>query len=229
MSLGDDHGFGGDASSRVDDGFRGTGQTRTRLPGTDTDVYGGARRPVRNSRSLITVVGVVVLLIAAIAFANQGGGGDEDRAGETPKGPESAPTAATGVKPVQGKVGGIPTGYGRNEQGAQSAAANYAVALGSDGMFKTGQPTGHRQTTVYSPAAAGKLPGRLRTQTYSPPVPRQDRPRRPTAPRPTGSPSSPAPYPSGTKVENYATDSGRRRRLVHGSVRADGPRIHPTR
>ncbi|WNO73737.1 hypothetical protein [Streptomyces sp. AM8-1-1] len=165
MSLGDDHGFGGDTSSRVDDGFRGTGQTRTRLPGTDTDVYGGARRPVRNSRSLITVVGVVVLLIAAIAFANQGGG-DEERAGESPKGPESAPTAATGVKPVQGKVGGIPTGYGRNEQGAQSAAANYAVALGSDGMFKAGT----RQAiveTVHDPAVVTPLLGNL-DQAYSP-------------------------------------------------------------
>ena len=47
-----------------------TGHTRTRLP--ENDPYGGApRRPTRSSsRSLVTVVGVVVLLIAAIAQAN---------------------------------------------------------------------------------------------------------------------------------------------------------------
>ncbi len=134
MSLGDDHGYGGEQGSRVDD-FGGTGQTRTRLPsGADTDIYGGARRPVRNSRSLIIVVGIVVLLIAAIAFANQSG--DEGSPDETAKGAESAPTAATGVKPVKGKAGAIPTGYARDEQGAQSAAANYAVALVSAEILK---------------------------------------------------------------------------------------------
>ncbi|MFI1400159.1 hypothetical protein [Streptomyces sp. NPDC020681] len=138
MSLGDEHGYGGESGGRVDDGFGGTGQTRTRLPGTDADVYGGARRPVRSSRSLITVVGVVVLLIAAIAFANRGGGGDGDgdaSSGQTAKGAGAEPTAATGVAPVKGKTGLVASGFARDEQGAQSAAANYAVALGSDGMF----------------------------------------------------------------------------------------------
>lgn len=135
MSLGDEHGYGSGSDGRTDDGFGGSGQTRTRLPGGgDTDVYGGARRPVRNSRSLITVVGVVVLLIAAIAFANQGGG-EEGPSGDGAKGAGAQPTAATGVKPVTGKNGQIPAGYAKDEQGAQSAAANYAVALGSDGMY----------------------------------------------------------------------------------------------
>ncbi|MEV4685756.1 hypothetical protein [Streptomyces kurssanovii] len=135
MSLGDDHGYGGEPG-RTSDGFGGSGQTRTRLPGSaDTDIYGGARRTGRNSsRSLITVVGVVVLLIAAIAFANQGGGADAPpEAGD--KAPKAQPTAPSGVRPVKGNAGGIPTGYAQDEQGAQSAAANYAVALGSDGMF----------------------------------------------------------------------------------------------
>ncbi|MER6999095.1 hypothetical protein [Streptomyces sp. NPDC000410] len=132
MSFGDENDdFGGGG------GMGGTGQTRTRLPdgGGSGDVYGGARRPVRSSRSLITVVGVVVLLIAAIAFANRGGGEEESGGGSTAKGPQSEPTAATGVRPVAGKNGQIPAGFARDEQGAQSAAANYAVALGSDGMF----------------------------------------------------------------------------------------------
>ncbi|MDV9190049.1 hypothetical protein R6L23_17845 [Streptomyces sp. SR27] len=131
MSPGDEHdSFGG---------VGGSGQTRTRLPeGNSGDVYGGARRPVRSSRSLITVVGVVVVLVAAIAFANRGGGDPADAAG--PSGTtnaKAAPTAATGVRPVTGKNGRIPTGYPHDDQGAQSAATNYAVALGSAEMFTT--------------------------------------------------------------------------------------------
>ncbi|WP_030342182.1 hypothetical protein [Streptomyces sp. NRRL S-1022] len=112
-----------------------TGHTRTRLP--DPDPYGGApRRPHRtSSRSLVTVVGVVVLLIAAIAFANRG----DDSAGDdtTAKGaqPRAASTAASGAKPVDTKTGSIPNGFPHTDQGAQSAAANYAVALGSADMF----------------------------------------------------------------------------------------------
>ncbi|MEU0393270.1 hypothetical protein ABZ208_10910 [Streptomyces sp. NPDC006208] len=133
MSFGDEHDDGFGAGS----GTGGSGQTRTRLPeSTASDVYGGARRPVRNSRSLITVVGVVVLLIAAIAFANQGGGGGSEGSSGGSKGAGAEPTAATGVKPVKGKAGEIPTGYAKDEQGAQSAAANYAVALVSADILK---------------------------------------------------------------------------------------------
>ncbi|MFH8937162.1 hypothetical protein [Streptomyces griseosporeus] len=124
MSLGDEqHGYGG------------TGQTRTRLP--EGDPYGGARRTARSSsRSLVTVVGVVVLLIAAIAFANRGG--DDSAADNTPADatkPETTATAPTGVAPVRTGTGGIPTGFAHDQQGAESAAANYAVALGSADMF----------------------------------------------------------------------------------------------
>jgi hypothetical protein len=132
MSLGDDHGYG-DSSRGDDGGYGGSGQTRTRLPDRPGDVYGGARRGRSSSRSLITVVGVVVLLIAAIAFANRG----DDSSSGTSDGnkPDSAPTAASGQQPVKSKTGDIPSGYGHDVQGAQSAGANYAVALGSDGMF----------------------------------------------------------------------------------------------
>ncbi|MGW7056838.1 hypothetical protein [Streptomyces sp. NPDC054887] len=128
MSLGDEHGYG--SGSGRSDRVGGSGQTRTRLPEGDggSEVYGGARRPVRTSRSLITVVGVVVLLIAAIAFANQGGGaGVSDN--EAKRDGAAEATAATGVKPVTGKNGLIPSGFAHDEQGAQSAAANFAVAL----------------------------------------------------------------------------------------------------
>ncbi|MFF5922870.1 hypothetical protein ACFY8C_31835 [Streptomyces flavochromogenes] len=155
MSPGDEHdSFGG---------VGGSGQTRTRLPeGNSGDLYGGARRPVRSSRSLITVVGVVVLLVAAIAFANRGGGDPADAAAgtssDTPG--KTAPTAATGIRPVTGKNGQIPTGYAQDEQGAQSAATNYAVALGSAEMFQDG-PREALVRATHDPAVADDLLKRL--------------------------------------------------------------------
>ncbi|WP_055566298.1 hypothetical protein [Streptomyces atriruber] len=125
---------------RNDGLFGGSGETRTRLPegeGGD-DVYGARRstRPGRgSSRSLVTVVGVVVLLIAAIAFANRGGDDSSSADGDGKK-PDASSTAATGEKPVRGKNGGIPSGFAHDEQGAQSAASNYAVSLVSADILK---------------------------------------------------------------------------------------------
>ncbi|MFV5998060.1 hypothetical protein ACNPQM_38215 [Streptomyces sp. NPDC056231] len=143
MSVGNDHGYGSDSgSSRTDDGYStigGTRQTRTRFPdGEGGDGFGGSRRPARSSRSLIMVVGVVVLLIAAIAFANLGGGGDDGGASGGSGGSKAgaAPTAATGTKPVTGKNGTIASGFAHDAQGAQSAAANYSVALVSADILK---------------------------------------------------------------------------------------------
>ncbi|WP_338897444.1 hypothetical protein WBG99_19030 [Streptomyces sp. TG1A-60] len=135
MSLGDDQGYGESSRSGDDGGYggyAGTGQTRTRLP----DAPGDPRRPRSSSRSLVTIVGVVVLLIAAIAFANRGGDTTDDGATDGNKA-ESAPTAASGERPVESTTVGVPTGYAQSEQGAESAAANYTAALGSDGMFNT--------------------------------------------------------------------------------------------
>ncbi|MFD7060372.1 hypothetical protein [Streptomyces sp. NPDC059906] len=118
MSLGDDHQSSGD--------YGGAGQTRLRLPEDE----GGPRRGGRSSsRSLVTVVGVVVLLIAAIAFANRGGSDSasgEDGSGDKPK---TSATAPSGTRPVQ-------SGFAHDAQGAQSAAANYAVTLVSADIFK---------------------------------------------------------------------------------------------
>jgi hypothetical protein len=84
------------------------------------------------------VVGVVVLLIAAIAFANLGGGGNDGASSSGSGGDKagSAPTAATGTKPVTGKNGSIASGFAHDAQGAQSAAANYSVALVSADILK---------------------------------------------------------------------------------------------
>ncbi|KOU36586.1 membrane protein [Streptomyces sp. WM6373] len=127
MSNDDQYGGGGHGE------VGGTGQTRTRLPEAPADPYGPARRTSRAPRSLVTVVGVVVLLIAAIAFANQAP--DTPDAKPADDTPSATSTSATGTDPVTGRTAGIPKGFAHDEQGAQSAAANYAVALGSDGMF----------------------------------------------------------------------------------------------
>lgn len=168
MSFGDEHGHGSDPGRTTDGGFAGMGQTRTRLPdGGGGDGYGGGRRPQRSSRSLVAVVGVVVLLIAAIAFANRGSGGD-DASGSGGGGDRAAgsePTSASGVKPVTGKNGGIPSGFAKDEQGAESAAANYAVALGSVGMF-TADSRQEIVRATHDPAAVDALLGQL-DEAYS--------------------------------------------------------------
>ena len=149
MSLGDDQEGPG--------GYGGTGQTRTRYPEGGADVYGGARRGGRSSsRSLVTVVGVVVLLIAAIAFANRGGDDSSSSAEGSGGQPKSASTAASGETPVQPKSTGIPTGYAHDAQGAQSAAANYSVALGSADMFDKTTRDAVLQTII-TPARVASL------------------------------------------------------------------------
>jgi hypothetical protein len=141
---------------------------------------GTGRRPQpQPRRALVTVVGIVVLLIAAIAFASRGGGsggsggsGAASSGNDVATGPgtgksasSTTATAPTGERPVTGRTSGIPTGFAHSEQGAQSAAANYAVALGGDGMFHT--DTRHQITdTVYAPQVAAKLIG-LQDQAYS--------------------------------------------------------------
>ncbi|WP_394432768.1 hypothetical protein [Streptomyces sp. SGAir0957] len=123
MSLDDRH---------SDDAYGGTGQTRTRYPDTPGP---DPRRPGRTpSRSLVTVVGVVVLLIAAIAFANRGGDSASGGDGNSGSAPKSSSTAATGTKPVD-------SGFARDEQGVQSAAANYAVQLVSADILKPDRRT----------------------------------------------------------------------------------------
>ncbi|MET7532451.1 hypothetical protein [Streptomyces goshikiensis] len=153
MSNDDQYGGGGGHGE-----VGGTGQTRTRLPDSPSDAYGTPRRTPRASRGLVTVVGVVVLLIAAIAFANQ----SQDTPSEpsSDKAPASSSTAATGTTPSPAAPGTIPKGFAHTEQGAQSAAANYAVALGSDGMFDSVRRRAIVQA-VYLPDVAAARQGDL--------------------------------------------------------------------
>ncbi|MFJ2201916.1 hypothetical protein ACWGK6_45660 [Streptomyces violaceusniger] len=173
MSLGGDDGYGGDYEGHEARRGRGAAPgdhlTRTRLPEGDGDPYGPPRRAPgragKPSRNLITVVSVVVLLLAAIAFVNRGGGGKDgdsssDDTGGT--GTEARPTAPTGERPVDGKnnTTGIASGFAKSEQGAQSAAANYAVALGSADMYNRDRR--HEIVPqIFTSAAAGRLQSRL--------------------------------------------------------------------
>ncbi|MFD7031744.1 hypothetical protein ACFWAR_27335 [Streptomyces sp. NPDC059917] len=154
MSHDDQYGGTGPGHGEVG----GTGQTRTRLPDSPSDPYPSPRRGPRPSRGLVTVVGVVVLLIAAIAFANQNQ--DSPTTPPTSKSPTSTSTAATGTTPVDGKNGTIPRGFAHNEQGAQSAAANFAVALSSDGMFDPERRKAIVEA-VYPPDVVGARQGEL--------------------------------------------------------------------
>ncbi|MET8217977.1 hypothetical protein [Streptomyces hirsutus] len=132
MSLGDEY--------ENTSGYGGTGQTRTRMPESGGGPHGGGRRGGRtSSRSLVTVVGVVVLLIAAIAFANRGG--DDSSTDEADDSPQAAATAPSGKKPVRSANAGIPSGFAHDRQGAESAAANYAVALVSADILRPAKRT----------------------------------------------------------------------------------------
>ncbi|MFE7749533.1 hypothetical protein [Streptomyces sp. NPDC057428] len=170
MSQGDERGYGGsEPGGRSEDAYStlgGTRQTRTRMPGSGEDPDGYGRRPARNSRSLVMIVGVVVLLIAAIAFANQGGGDNGGSGKEKkPDATGAVPTTATGTKPVQGKNGTIAFGFAHDEQGAQSAAANYAVALGSAEMFDKTKRDGILDAVI-APTSIDKFRSTL-DQAYS--------------------------------------------------------------
>jgi hypothetical protein len=195
MSLGDEP------------GYPETGHTRTRLP---DDPYGGARRGGRSSsRSLVTVVGVVVLLIAAIAFANRGGNdgssdstdtGSNGNAGQ----PVTSSTAASGTKPVETKSDGIPTGYAHSQQGAQSAAANYSTALGSDGMFITATRHSIVQT-VADPSVMNSMQSGFDTDYSTDFLKKAGLNADGTAPQ--GSTFVSRTLPAGAKVTSYSTGS----------------------
>ncbi|MFF4320583.1 hypothetical protein [Streptomyces sp. NPDC001568] len=194
MSNDDQYGGGGSHGE-----VGGTGQTRTRLPDSPSDSYGTPRRTPRASRGLVTVVGVVVLLIAAIAFANQSQDPPPDQASNKP--PTDNATAATGVPPVTTPKGQIPKGFAQDEQGAQSAAANFAVALGSDTMFK--KESRHALVDgIFTPDAAARLKGPQDEAYSSAFLTRLGLDANGNAPQ--GSTFVTRTVPVGTRIENYS-------------------------
>ncbi|MFG2863256.1 hypothetical protein BX264_4031 [Streptomyces sp. 2333.5] len=208
MSLSDDGGYGGDSHRGPE-----TGQTRTRLPDNDGEGYGyGSARRSRTgltSRNLITIVGVIVLLLAAIAFANRGGSGNsESPSNDSPKDTGAAqPTAPTGTKPVTGKNGGIATGFPKTEQGAESAGANYAVALTSDGMYKAARR--HEiADAVYAPSVAAARRSAL-DKVYSDPAFLGRIGLKPDGTAPSGMTFVSRANPVGTKTESFKGDTAK--------------------
>lgn len=139
-------GGGDDEYGHADAGRSGT---RTRLPENE----GGTRpTPMRPGKSMLVVVGVITLLVGAIAYATQGEDGGSTAKDDDKGGQQAQPTAPTGQKPVTGNDAGIPSGFAQSQQGAQSAAANYTVALGGDGMYEAQQRSTILQA-VYTPKA----------------------------------------------------------------------------
>ncbi|MFG2693501.1 hypothetical protein [Kitasatospora sp. NPDC048407] len=146
--------------------------TRTRLPVAEQTAP-AAGRQARPLRTLLTILGIVTLLVIAVAIANRdkalpgrtpaATSGDQARGGTAPAADR---TAATGQQPVTTTTNGIGTGYPHTDQGAQSAAANYAVALGSTDMFRP--DTRHTiLATVADPTSLPTLQTRL-DQAFSP-------------------------------------------------------------
>ncbi|MFD5467109.1 hypothetical protein ACFWIQ_30425 [Kitasatospora sp. NPDC127059] len=182
--------------------------TRTRLPVDEQPSVPATARQSRPLRTLLTVLVVVTLLVVAISIANRGkpgpggNGGSADRAAPT-TGTGAGP-APSGDQPVGTTVNGIASGFPHSDQGAQSAAANYAVAIGSADMFRTDS----RHTivaTIAEPGAAGALQSRL-DQGFSPEtaarfgVDAQGRP-------PKGLTFVSRTIPAGTKSNGYTPDS----------------------
>nr|WP_188296185.1 hypothetical protein [Streptomyces sp. CBMA156] len=143
--------------------------TRTRLPVGEQSSPQPSYRQSRPLRALLTVLVVVTLLVVAIAIANRvkpeagasgsgGGGGSADRA--APSAASGAGPAPSGDQPVGTTANGIPTGYPHTEPGAQSAATNYAVAIGSADMFRTDSRHGI-VATIADPGALAGLQSRL--------------------------------------------------------------------
>jgi hypothetical protein len=184
--------------------------TRTRLPETHGAGTGRRAQP-QPRRALVTVVGVVVLLIAAIAFANRGtsGGSSGDDSANGAHSSQSGSggsnsTAASGARPVTGKSAGIPAGFAHTAEGAQSAAANYAVALGGVDMF--GTASRHSVVTaLYAPASAASARSEL-DRVYSDPAFLQRIGLRADGTAPQGMTFVSRTDPAGAKLVSYGGD-----------------------
>ena len=176
------------------------------------------------------VVGVVVLLIAAIAFANQGGGRRVGRAGSEKK-PDAAgagPTAATGTKPVQGKNGTIASGFAQTSRGRRARRRTTRWRWASADMFEPDEARRHRQHGRRDHASAD-APGRRSTRPTPTELPQQT-----SASNDDGSAASGLTFVSRTIPVGTKVDASRRRRrdrrgLVHRRCSAWQARAPPSR
>ncbi|MEY9962759.1 hypothetical protein ABIA33_000785 [Streptacidiphilus sp. MAP12-16] len=138
--------------------------TRTRYPAGEQPPEATGRRPLR---TLAAVLGAVLVLVIAVAILNRTSGSPTPTAGTGgggavagTSGDGGGATAPTGTQPVTTTQNGIATGFPRTREGAQSAAVNYAVALGSSDMYAAASR--HTiVTTVADPSATARLLGRF--------------------------------------------------------------------
>jgi len=108
--------------------------TRTRYPAGEQPQEPAAR-PWRSLQTLGAVLVVVVVLVALVAVLNRTSGTSTAAAVGASGGKAASSTAATGTQPVTTTRDGIAVGFPHTSEGAQSAAVNYAVALGSAEMY----------------------------------------------------------------------------------------------
>ncbi|QMU74340.1 hypothetical protein GXP74_37920 [Streptacidiphilus sp. P02-A3a] len=120
------------------------------------------------------MLGAVVILLVVVAVINrtsgstQAGAGAPGTSGTTAgsgptasgSGTQATATAPTGTQPVSTSQDGIATGFPHTAEGAQSAAVNYSVALGSSEMYTTTSRHTILQTIV-DPAVLGGIQTRL--------------------------------------------------------------------
>jgi hypothetical protein len=134
--------------------------TRTRLPAGEQPSLGPQAPGLRRLRLLGGVFVVAFLLVVAVAVINRTNGTTTGSSG-TPgtksndAGAQSAPTAPTGAQPVTTTTNGIAVQYPHTPEGAQSAAANYSVALGSSDMYATASRHAILQTLADPAIVAG--------------------------------------------------------------------------
>lgn len=133
--------------------------TRTRYPAGEQTPDLPARRPLRTLTAVLVVVVVLVGLVAVLNRTSGSPTGSASTGGTSGDGAGKS-TAATGTQPVTSTRNGIAVGFPHTAEGAQSAAVNYAVALGSAEMY-TASSRKSIVTTVADPSVATALLARF--------------------------------------------------------------------
>jgi len=136
--------------------------TRTRLPRPTPSPEDTA--PRRNP--LLSGVGALVVVVVVVASLLFAANRSEDEPSSPDKGAGAAPktsaTTASAGPPLSearipaGNTAGVPVGYPQTSEGAQSAAANFVVAYGSDRMFLA-EPRAAIITTITAPSVRAGL------------------------------------------------------------------------
>jgi len=127
-------------------------RTRVRLPADESAAGAGARSRLVSG---IAALAVIALVIAAVSFANRGAPGPDSPASD-----RKGPPPVSGQAPSERRVQGVAIGFPHTAAGAESAATNYAVALGSEQMLDTW--TRHQIIgAVADPAVAAAMRARM--------------------------------------------------------------------